>query len=172
MTPSPKSTSSISRCGASFAGPSAMREEVRYAADHHVQLLLRYPGEHRQGERLTCYRLGDRERAGRVTEVGERRREVRRLWVVALRPDAALGKKIPECLGIARPDRVQVPDVFRAGHFRGEPQIADSLQEVVVERRRVCPLGVPLLQEGELPKKYERLKRVQARSQADVFRVV
>src|SRR4051812_1644948 len=128
MTSSPKSTASSSRCGASFAGRSATREEVCDGVYNRLQLLIRDSREERERECLSCDCLRDRKRAGRVPEVRERRGEVWRLGVVALGADASHGQKGTERFRIARSNLVHVPDMLCAGDPLGQAEVADPAQ--------------------------------------------
>src|SRR5881392_3953373 len=108
-TPSPKSTSSSSRYGASFAGTSAIEERGDRRADG-CDVFLGHPREDRQREELVRERLGDRERAAAQTEVLVCAREVRRLRIVAAGADPALAQEVRELRHVRSPDGIEVPD--------------------------------------------------------------
>src|SRR5262245_20270928 len=86
-TPSPNSTPSMIRYGASLTGPSAPRKERLHERAHSLHLFDRDAREERQRQRLAGERLGDGKRACAVPEVDVRGREVRRARIVPARAD-------------------------------------------------------------------------------------
>ena len=60
---------------------------------------------------------------------------MRGLRVVAPGGDALLLQVLGQCVGVGGPDRVQVPDVARAGDGRGDPYVARPTQGIAVVTR-------------------------------------
>src|SRR4051812_38702650 len=108
-TSSPKVTSSISRCGASFAGASAIEERPDAVGDR-GDLAFGDAGEHRQRQALARECLCDRERAAAVTEVCVRVRQMHRIGVVPAGCDLTHTQEISERVRVGCPDDIEVPD--------------------------------------------------------------
>src|SRR6186997_3086435 len=109
MTPSPNSTSSISRKGASLTGDSATREELLDRLDHRHQVLLRHAREERQRQALLRDRLRDRKGADAMAQPAIRRREVGRLGVVAPGLDPPAAQELLQLGPRLGPDDEQMP---------------------------------------------------------------
>src|SRR6266516_2800262 len=166
MTRSPNETSSISRYGASFAGPSAMREIIADRIADGLQLKLRDPRKHRQRKDLLRERLRNREGAARVAQPRVRRRQVDRLGVVTSGGDPPLGEESVQALRVSCPDNVEVPDRRTVGRGGRQEQIADALERGIIEAGCVAPLLVPPVEQGQLMQEHDGLDRVEAGGKA------
>src|SRR5215207_3850098 len=91
-TSSPKSTSTIDRKGASFAGWSGTVEVRPQRGGHEFLLGRRDAGKQRERHGLACDGFRDRKRAPAVAEPRVGPGEVRWLGVVAAGPDPAVGE--------------------------------------------------------------------------------
>src|SRR6266542_1313976 len=125
MTFSPNSTSSMSRKGASFTGPSAIEVLGDRARDCN-DLAFSQAGKDRQREYMPGEPFGHGKVSFVVVEPLVRRRQMEGLRVVPPRSDTARGEVFCKAGRVRRLDYVDVPRRFAAVGHRRAGDVANS----------------------------------------------
>src|SRR4249919_1656708 len=148
------------RYGASFAGASAIEERADRIDDRR-ELRLRDAGEDRERQAFPrkCLRYG--KITGAMTQPCVRLGEMNGFRIVPPSGDAATMEEGCEALRLRRAHDIEVPHRRAARRHRWKPEVADALENIVVEACSPAPLPVPSVQKRELVQEDECLNRVE-----------